>query len=205
MRLHEILLSEIDEYILAIARHFPGRVGSRIRRLIWSPRLGSVGVGAFWASGTVIEGAAGIRIGDRFACGRGCYLDAAGGGSIRIGDDVSLNAGVQINASIGGTIEIGSDTLIGPLTIIRAVNHRFEDPASPIKAQGHEARPIRIGKDVWLGAGVIVVPGVSIGDGAVVAAGAVVTKDVPCLAIVGGTQARLLRMRGETRPNELDR
>ena len=199
MKAHEILLAELDQYILAITRHIPGRTGTHIRRLIWSPRLGAVGSATFWGSGTVIEGASGIRVGDRFACGRGCSLDAAGGGSIKIGDDVSLNAGVQINASVGGTIEIGNDTLIGPLTIVRAVNHRFDDPASPIKTQGHEARRIFIGRDVWLGAGVIVLPGVSIGDGAIVAAGAVVTKDVPTLAVVGGTPARLLRKRGESK------
>jgi galactoside O-acetyltransferase len=198
------VLDELGEYLLAIIRHFPGRLGTRIRRLLLKARLGSVGVDSFWASGIVIEGAARIRIGDRFACGRGCYLDAAGGGSIMIGDNVSLNAGVHVNASVGGEIEIGNDVIIGPLTIIRAANHRFDDPTIPIRGQGHQAKRTRIGKDVWLGAGVIVVPGVSIGDGAVVAAGSVVTRNVPCLGIVAGVPARLVRMRGQPRFNEVD-
>lgn len=58
-----------------------------------------------------------------------------------------------------------------------------------------ERRPITIGHDVWLGARVVVRDGVSIGHGAIVAAGAVVTRDVPAYAIVGGTPARLIRMR----------
>jgi acetyltransferase-like isoleucine patch superfamily enzyme len=53
-----------------------------------------------------------------------------------------------------------------------------------------------IGRKVWLGASVIVVPGVTIGDGAIVGAGAVVTKDVPASGIVAGVPARLIRMTG---------
>ena len=55
------------------------------------------------------------------------------------------------------------------------------------------AYPISVGNNVWIGAGVQVMPGVTIGDGAVVAANAVVTKDVPSYSVVGGNPARIIK------------
>lgn len=68
-------------------------------------------------------------------------------------------------------------------------NHFFED--SPLR----DNRPVEIGNDVWIGANVVLLPGVKIGDGAVLAAGAVITKDVAPYAVVGGVPAKLIRKR----------
>ena len=59
-----------------------------------------------------------------------------------------------------------------------------------------EALPVVIGDDVWIGRRAMIMPGVKIGNGVVVAAGAVVTKDVPDFAIVGGVPAKILKIRG---------
>ena len=59
------------------------------------------------------------------------------GSSITIGDNVSFNHHVFINADGGGKITIGNDVMIGPMTILRAANHNFKDPATPIHNQGH--------------------------------------------------------------------
>lgn len=94
-------------------------------------------------------------------------------------------------------ISIGQDSLIGAGSYIISANHRFNDVNVPIRLQGYEGAAIDIGKDVWLGCHVVVLPGVTIGDGAVVAAGAVVNKDVPAYEVWGGVPARKLSDRGQ--------
>jgi len=76
-------------------------------------------------------------------------------------------------------LEIGRDTLIGGGSYLITANHRTEDPSVPYADQGYRGGNVKIGRNVWLGARVIVLPGVTIGDNAVVGAGAVVTKDIP--------------------------
>lgn len=89
------------------------------------------------------------------------------------------------------TIHIGARTQIGPNVQILTPDHP-RDPAR--RALGEEwGRPIRIGADVWIGGGAIILPGVTVGDGAIIAAGAVVTRDVAPGLTVGGNPARPLR------------
>lgn len=71
----------------------------------------------------------------------------------------------------------------------------FYEPAFPVKTELLPARNIRLGNDVWIGRRATIMPGIHIGDGAIVGAGAIVTKDVPPYAIVGGNPARLIRYR----------
>jgi serine acetyltransferase len=90
-------------------------------------------------------------------------------------------------------ISIGSDTLIGAYCYITSGNHRFAAPDLPVRMQGYDGAPITIGRNVWLGAHVIVLPGVIIGDNAVVGAGSVVTRSVPEAEIWAGVPARRIR------------
>lgn len=69
------------------------------------------------------------------------------------------------------------------------------NPELCLSARNSVSKKTVIGNDVWIGFGAIIISGVNIGDGAIVAAGAVVTKDVPAYAIVGGVPARVLKMR----------
>ena len=89
--------------------------------------------------------------------------------------------------SIGG-IEIGDNVQIGPHVTIVTDNHDFDNRYIL------KCRTVRIGKNAWIGAGASIMPGVTIGENAVVAGGAVVTKDVPANAIVGGNPARVIKM-----------
>ena len=93
-------------------------------------------------------------------------------------------------------IKIGRDSLIGAYSYLISANHRFEDRTQPIRLQGYKGAPINIGRDVWIGCHVTILPGVTIGNGAIVAAGAVVNKDVPPFEIWGGVPAKKIGERG---------
>jgi maltose O-acetyltransferase len=108
------------------------------------------------------------------------------GYNIRLGDGVFLN----FNCVILDVVEvtIGDRTQIGPAVQIYAADHPRD---APTRASGLEfGRPVRIGSDVWIGGGAIILPGVTIGDGAVIGAGSVVTRDVGAGVTVAGNPAR---------------
>ena len=117
----------------------------------------------------------------------------APGRNLIIGDDVDLAFGVLIESA--GGVTIGDRTLVGFGTKIFSRNHIVPPHRGPIFNSGHTNQPVVIGKDAWLGANVIVLPGRTIGEGAVVGAGSVVTKNVPSFAVVGGNPAKILKMR----------
>jgi len=108
------------------------------------------------------------------------------GSNIRVGAGVFLNFGCVILDVVAVTI--GDGTRIGPNVQILTADH----PRDPrVRASNLEfGRPIAIGRNVWIGGGAIVLPGVTIGDDAVVGAGAVVTRDVAADVTVAGNPAR---------------
>src|ERR1700759_319887 len=109
------------------------------------------------------------------------------GTNIRLGDGVFLN----FNCVILDVVEvaIGDRTQVGPAVQIYAADHPRD---SETRRAGLEfGRPVRIGSDVWIGGGAILLPGVTIGDGAVIGAGSVVTRDVAPGVTVAGNPARL--------------
>lgn len=116
------------------------------------------------------------------------------GQGLVIGDRAQLGH----NSRIGQYVTLGDDVVMGPDVIIMANAHAFEDPDIPINKQGAlPIEPVTIGKDVWIGTRVIILPGVTIGDHAIIGAGAVVTKNIPEKAIAGGNPAKVIRYRGE--------
>lgn len=111
-----------------------------------------------------------------------------GGGRIRLGRDVFINQNCTFH-DLGG-IEIGDGALIGPNVSLITSGH----PLDPATRRTHiTASPIVIGKGAWLGAGAIVLGGVTVGEDAVVGAGAVVTKDVPAGVVVAGNPAGVVK------------
>ena len=112
------------------------------------------------------------------------------GKNLIFGKGVFINMGCRFQDT--GGITIGDGTLIGHGCTLTTLNHAVD----PARRADMIPAPIVIGRHVWLGASVTVVPGVTIGDGAIVGAGAVVTKDVAANTIVAGVPAKPIRMTG---------
>lgn len=113
------------------------------------------------------------------------------GYNTRIGDGVFMNFGCTILDTT--IVEIGDLTQIGPNVQILAADHP-RDPAHR-RAMLEFSRPVKVGRNVWIGAGALILPGVTVGDDAIVGAGSVVTRDVPAGATVVGNPARQVTAR----------
>jgi maltose O-acetyltransferase len=128
--------------------------------------------------------------------GEGCfYMDQIvwlNGENIEMGESVGFNYGCYVNG-YGGLV-IGDGTIFGPHTMIHTANHRM-DPDRPIPEQGWEESPVHIGAQCWIGMGVCILPGVSIGEGCVVGAGSVVTDDLEPYTVAVGNPAKAVKSR----------
>jgi acetyltransferase-like isoleucine patch superfamily enzyme len=158
---------------------------------------------------------ANVSIWEKSTLRAGVMLMVTDGGTLRIGSSTHVARGVALTAQcadllIGSRtfigawctivaqagIEIGDDCLIAERVTIRDQDHCIhDDPAVPIHSAGVHTSPIKIGNDVWIAAGAVVLKGVTIQDGAVVAANAVVRGDVPARAIVAGVPAKVVGYR----------
>ena len=141
-----------------------------------------------------------IQINSRVEMSQGVILDCWGG-SIQIAENVFIGPYSVIYGH--GGVKIGRDTLIAMHTCILSSNHTIPDRNTFIRSQPDIPLPVTIGKDVWLGARVTVLGGVTIGDGCIVGAGAVVTKDLPPYSIAVGIPAQVIRQRPEKISNHI--
>ena len=130
--------------------------------------------------------------------GENCYIESPyfanwGGHHVHLGSNIYANAGLKL---VDDThIYIGDCTMLGPNVVIATAGHPI-DPE--LRGRGLQYNlPVRIGKNCWLGAGVIVMPGVTIGDNTVIGAGSVVTKDIPAGVVAVGNPCRVLREIGQ--------
>jgi acetyltransferase-like isoleucine patch superfamily enzyme len=173
-------------------------LGQRVGRLWAFARLQAALPGGRLDPTTVVLGPAELHGSRRIRLGRGLFLyrdlhlETQGAGEIAIGDRVVISRGAHLVAFAG--IRIGAGSMIGEYASLRDANHRT-DAATPLRDAGHAARPIEVGREVWIGRGATILSGVRIGDRAVVGANAVVTADVPAGARVGGVPARPLPVR----------
>ena len=167
---------------------------AQVKTKLW---LTGVSVG----KGLVVEGdvclgcGANIVLGHHIHLGKDIYICAWPEGELIIGNNTYIGRMSIILAH--QSVVIGDDCLIAPGCHITDVNHGIT-PGVLIRKQPLVSKSIRIGNDVWIGAGCSILPGVTIGNGAVVGARSVVTGDVPEGAIVVGVPARILRYRDKS-------
>lgn len=130
--------------------------------------------------------------------GDGCYIEPPlranwGGHFVHFGKNIYANFNLTL---VDDThIYVGDATMFGPNVTIATAGH----PILPeLREQAYQYNiPVHIGKNCWLGAGVIVMPGVTIGDNTVIGAGSVVTKDIPANVVAVGNPCRVMREIGE--------
>jgi acetyltransferase-like isoleucine patch superfamily enzyme len=145
-----------------------------------------------------------LYLAGRLVLGEGSKIGFAT--KIRVGTDGTMTVGPRTDINAGCLVICRQEVTVGAdcqlswgLTILDNDSHPLADDEGSLTDEVPTA-PVRIGDHVWIGAEAMVLPGVTIGDGAVVAARAVVTKDVPAGALVGGNPARVIRESVAWRP-----
>lgn len=151
------------------------------------------------APGTVVMGAVELHgngridIGDQCLIYPGLYLETEAEGRIVLGDHCVLSRGVHLSSR--SAITLGAGCMIGEYCSIRDANHRYGHDLV-VRDSGFSSAAITLGRNVWVGRGAVILPGVSIGDNTVIAANAVVNRSLPANVLAGGVPARVLRELG---------
>jgi acetyltransferase-like isoleucine patch superfamily enzyme len=211
------------EIITSLFGSFPGMLGLVLRRIFFPQVLGEVGRNPIFGRNIVIRHGHKIRLGDRVVIDDNVVLDAKGvdnegitigedsfisrncvlsckGGNIRIGRNVSLGVNGLIHAEQGSDVSIGDNSSIAAFVyFVGGGNYRLDRLDIPIKEQGAYSKGgVVIGPGAWVGSHVQVLDGVKVGRDSILAAGAVVNRDVPDYAIVGGVPGRIIKSRLDT-------
>ena len=112
-----------------------------------------------------------------------------------IGNSSGIGRGCEVNNGV----TIGNNVMIGPDVLIYTQNHNMSNPDEPMSHQGFKAiEPVIIEDNVWIGARVCILPGVTIGEGSVIGACAVVSKSIPPYSVAVGNPARVVKNRKNT-------
>jgi acetyltransferase-like isoleucine patch superfamily enzyme len=160
-------------------------IGVALNTFIFRHIRRCVGRGTVVGRHTVIVNSANVQIGRNCLLQDGVYIRAGTDGKITMEDGVAVNSFCRLFGH--GGITIGENSQIGPGTLITTTTHDYGQDLETAFLE------VNIGRGVWIGANVTVLPGVTIGDGAVIGAGSLVTKDIPPRVIAVGNPARPIK------------
>lgn len=172
----------------------PGIVGVWLRLIFFRQCCRATGFNLIVGTDFEYSGLCNVTIGNQVSISSICSIHAKNG-TIKIGNRVAIGRNTCINASDGGDIQIGDNVMVAQNVLFRAADHGFARTDIPMRDQDHRGGYIVVGNDVWIGANTVVTRNVTIGDHAIVAAGAIVTRDVPAFAVVGGVPANIIKYR----------
>lgn len=172
--------------LLRVLRVVRRRLYHAANHAIYRPSLRTLGRGVHFGRGIFIGSPAAVSLADGVRIGEDCIFGSElPEGRLSVGREVDFNEGCRIDFS--GGLEIGDGCLFSAEVILYSHDHGHDPRSVPT------GLPKRIGRHVWIGARAIIMHSCrSIGDNAVIGAGAVVVKDVPAGAVVGGNPARPL-------------
>lgn len=210
------------EILINVVTGFPGALGFVLRKVFFPILLSHCGKGVVWGKDMVIRYPRKIRIGYQCIFDDGCVLDAKGrtnqgivignscmigrhsilgckNSDIRIGDQVGIGAHCIINAVDSSPVTIEDNVVIGPMVYLAAGgNYHYDRLDIPIGQQGIDCKGgIGVGKNSWIGAGTVILDGVTIGHDAIIGAGSLVSRDIPPFSMAVGNPAKITKMRNE--------
>ncbi len=207
------------ELVVTLFTNIPGALGYFLRKIFFPLILGKTGKGVVFGRGMTLRHPWKIEIGNnvvfddyvtldaktaegRITIGDNCIFAknvtlSCKGGPIKIGNYVNISVNTTIYSNTG--VEIGDYTFIaGHCYIVAGGNHEIEDTTKPILFQPILSKGgVKIGEDCWIGAGSVILDGVTLEKGVVVGAHSLVNKSFPAYSIIVGSPAKLLRKRGE--------
>jgi len=208
------------ELVILLFGFLPGVMGLALRHIFFKPLFGNVGRNVVFGRNLNIRQAHKIEIGDNVIIDDDCTLDGKGDSNqgivigdyvtigrfsslvckdadILIGSHVNIGTNVKIIAANQGKIEIGSSIDIGSGSHFSGGSYDYSATDLLPSSQRIETKGIILEDLTWVGAGVIILDGVVIGNKSIIGAGAVVTTDIPKMTIAAGVPAKVIRQRTE--------
>ena len=204
------------ELIASLLRHTPGALGLFLRAKFYPVLLGKCGRNVFFGSDITLRHPHKIQIGNNVVIDDGCVLDAKGlandgitiGNGVFIGRQTSLNTkdgdipledGVNIGAFCtvfsASQVRCGKNTLIAAYSYLVGGGHDMTDTETAVINQDRPSLGITIGDNGWIGTGVSILDGVTIGHDVVIGANSVVTTNIEDFAVAAGSPAVIRRVR----------